>query len=354
MMLYLFLFFAGLLFAYIKFKHFTLRGPIPGLSPHLFFGNIIQTGLLSGRRVASEVYILLNGQFGDIYQYWLGFIHFVVVHNIDDVQYILSHRNIYDQGQIFLEKFSILVPNSIICNIGAKFKRHGAFAMPLFRRSKIISNINIVIDGLSRKELFDEMLMFLIAGYETTSTALAWSIYQLSKNPRVQQKLKTELMQDSSSQYLTVHRVDSLIYLDCFINEVLRYSPTIDGTSRSVVVDDCLPKSGIRLYKGDQVLIPTSALSRDTRLWNIDPEQFYPERFLNEDKNHHPCALLPFGGGHRQCLGQDLARFELKVILARMLQQVTFVDGGPEVNAGGFSQTLTIIPKHVGVTIEFH
>ncbi|CAF4351962.1 unnamed protein product [Rotaria magnacalcarata] len=150
MMLYLFLFFAGLLFAYIKFKHFTLRGPIPGLSPHLFFGNIIQTGLLSGRRVASEVYILLNGQFGDIYQYWLGFIHFVVVHNIDDVQYILSHRNIYDQGQIFLEKFSILVPNSIICNIGAKFKRHGAFAMPLFRRSKIISNINIVIDGTDK------------------------------------------------------------------------------------------------------------------------------------------------------------------------------------------------------------
>ncbi|CAF4308892.1 unnamed protein product [Rotaria magnacalcarata] len=214
--------------------------------------------------------------------------------------------------------------------------------------------MKFLLTGLSRKELFDEMLMFLIAGYETTSTALAWSIYQLSKNPRVQQKLKTELMQDSSSQYLTVHRVDSLIYLDCFINEVLRYSPTIDGTSRSVVVDDCLPKSGIRLYKGDQVLIPTSALSRDTRLWNIDPEQFYPERFLNEDKNHHPCALLPFGGGHRQCLGQDLARFELKVILARMLQQVTFVDGGPEVNAGGFSQTLTIIPKHVGVTIEFH
>ncbi|CAF3279416.1 unnamed protein product [Rotaria socialis] len=150
MMLYLFLFFAGLLFVYIKFKYFTLRGPIPGLSPHLFFGNIIQTSLLSGRRVSSEVYILLNGQFGDIYQYWLGFIHFVVVHNIDDVQYILSHRNIYDQGQIFLEKFSILLPNSIICNIGAKFKRHGAFAMPLFRRSKIISNINIVIDGIDK------------------------------------------------------------------------------------------------------------------------------------------------------------------------------------------------------------
>ncbi|CAF1016470.1 unnamed protein product [Rotaria sordida] len=58
------------------------------------------------------------------------------------------------------------------------------------------------------------------------------------------------------------------------------------------------------------------------------------ERFMGEDKNHHPYALIPFGSGHRQCIGQDLARFELKVIAARLMQQVTFGDGGPEVNAG--------------------
>ena len=216
-----------------------------------------------------------------------------------------------------------------------------------------ISKIFLFI-GLSRRELFDEMLMFMIAGYETTSTALAWCLYQLSKNPRVQQKIKIELMQNSNGQYLSSDRLDTLIYLDCFINEVLRFSPTIDGTSRTLIADDCLPKSGTRLYKGDQVLIPTSALSRDKRHWKIDPDLFYPERFLNEDRNYNPYALLPFGGGHRQCLGQDLARFELKVILAHMLQQVTFDDGGPEVNAGGYVQRLTIIPKHVGITIQFN
>ncbi|CAF4020760.1 unnamed protein product [Rotaria sordida] len=198
------------------------------------------------------------------------------------------------------------------------------------------------------------MLMFMIAGYETTSTALAWSIYQLSKHPRVQQKIKTELMQYNCGQYLSSDHLDSFIYLDCFINEVLRYSPTIDATSRTVIVDDNLPKSGTQLYKGNQVIIPTSALARDARHWKIDPELFYPERFLNEDKNYHPYAFLPFGSGHRQCLGQDLARLELKVILARMLQQVTFGDGGPEVNAGGYIQKLTIMPKHIGVTIEFN
>ncbi|CAF3597998.1 unnamed protein product [Rotaria sp. Silwood1] len=484
---------------YIKLKYFTLRGPIPGLSPHIFFGNLLQSGLLLGKRSASDVYISFKKRFGDIYQYWLGFMRFIVVHDIDDVQYVLTHRNIYDQGQVSLIGLVITSIYSFWL-LGFKFKRHGTLTMPLFRRSKIISNINTIVDstdklldrwrarphnqvhtdvveqcqnllleifgliafdynletldnkyssnnneltealldimstfkmaiyapsfvsiiymklntrfqraratverhfhkmieqelaespesraqrkktsliaslvnslqadekvearkkeedkrGLSRKEVFDEVLMFLIAGYETTSTALAWSIYHLSKQQRVQQKIKAELMENNGGQHLSLDYLDSLIYLDCFINEVLRYSPTIDSTCRSVTVDDCLPKSGTRLYKGDQVLIPTSSLARDRRHWKIDPELFYPERFLDEDKNHHPYAFLAFGGGHRQCLGQDLALFELKVILARMLQQMTIGDGGPEVNAGGFIQKLTLIPKHVGVTIEFH
>ncbi|CAF4647709.1 unnamed protein product [Rotaria sp. Silwood1] len=448
----------------------------------------------------TDVYISFKERFGDIYQFWISFTRYVIVNNIDDVQYIFTHRNIYDQGEVFLDKFSLFFPDSIICNIGPKYKRHSALTMPLFRRNKVISNINIIIDGtdklldrwrtipsgqidtniieqcqnllleifgliafdydletldnnhlrnkneltkalqdiinifrkiinaprfisiiylklspqyqraqatvqkyltkmveekmsespdsiaeqkktsliaslvsslqtdekaeakkkeedkkgLSRKEIFDELLLFMIAGYETTSTALSWSIYQLSKNPRVQQKIKTELMQNNCDQYISLDRLDSLIYLDCFINEVLRHSPTTDGTGRTVMSNDCLPNSGTQLYKGDHLIIPTSALARDSRHWKIDPNLFYPERFLNEDKNYHPYAFLPFGGGHRQCLGQELARFELKVILARMLQQVTFGDGGPEVNAGGSIQSLTIMPKHVGVTIEFN
>ncbi|CAF3770169.1 unnamed protein product [Rotaria sp. Silwood1] len=135
---------------YIKLKYFTLRGPIPGLSPHLIFGNLIQTGLLLGKRSKCDIYIFLKERFGDIYQYWLGFMHFIVIHDIDDVQYILTHRNIYDQGQVFLEKFSLLVPESIICSIDFKFKRHGALTMPLFRRSKIISNINTIIDSTDK------------------------------------------------------------------------------------------------------------------------------------------------------------------------------------------------------------
>ena len=118
-------------------------------------------------------------------------------------------------------------------------------------------------------------------------------------------------------------------------------------------MDDRLPESGCQLRKGDSVLIPFCTLAYDSRYWSVDPERFYPERFLNEDKNHHPYAYVPFGNGHRQCIGQDLARFELKVIAARLMQCVTFGDGGPDVNAGGHRTALTIMPKRIGVTIQF-
>ena len=194
----------------------------------------------------------------------------------------------------------------------------------------------------------------MIAGYETTSTVLAWFIHLMSKYPRVQQKIKAELMIDNSNCELTLERIDSLNYLDCVINEVLRFCTPISGTVRVVTMNDYLPQSGVQLTKGTQVFIPFNNLARDNRLWTIDPNIFYPERFLNEDKNHHSHALIPFGSGHRQCVGQDFARFELKVIMARLMQFVTFKDGGPEVNSGGFISNVTEKPRKIGVFMDFN
>ncbi|CAF4751731.1 unnamed protein product [Rotaria sp. Silwood1] len=157
----------------------------------------------------------------------------------------------------------------------------------------------------------------------------------------------------SEKRPLTLDRLDSLVYLDAVINEVLRFAPPVDGTYRTLTVDDRLPESNAQLYKYDQVCISFYNVARDPRYWSVNPELFYPERFLDEDKCHHPYAFLPFGSGHRQCVGQDLARFELKVIVARLMQYVTFGDGGPQVNAGGQMCALTIMPKYVDVTIRF-
>jgi cytochrome P450 len=198
----------------------------------------------------------------------------------------------------------------------------------------------------------DEMLAFLSAGYATTSTVLSWFIHFISKNPHVQMKIKEEL----TDQRLSLEQLDSLVYLDCVLRELLRLVSPVLGTVRTLIADDQLPGSGVPLKKGDSVLISFYTLARDKRYWSdlYDLNEFHPERFLDDpDHKNNLSALMAFGGGHRQCMGQDLARFELKVICARLMQFVTFGDGGPEVNAGGYNVTDTNKPKKLGVTIMF-
>jgi hypothetical protein len=99
---------------YIKIKYFTLRGPLPGLSPHLFFGNLIQSGLLRGKTSFPQVLLAFKNRFGDVYQFWLGTTHVVVVSGADDVKHIFTHRKIYEHGGILVESVSILIENSLI------------------------------------------------------------------------------------------------------------------------------------------------------------------------------------------------------------------------------------------------
>jgi cytochrome P450 len=103
----------ALLILYLKVKYFTLHGPIPGLSPHFFFGNLIQSGLLQGKS-PPQIFAAFKQRYGDIFQFWFGPTRLIVVSNIDDVQHIFNHRNIYDQGDIYIEQFAILVPNGLI------------------------------------------------------------------------------------------------------------------------------------------------------------------------------------------------------------------------------------------------
>ena len=207
--------------------------------------------------------------------------------------------------------------------------------------------------GLSRREVLQEMLLFLMAGADTTTTVFTWFIHLMSKHPRVQEKIKEELNEKNPTGRLTLNRLDSLTYLDCVIKEVLRFCPPATGTVRTLAMDDQLPKSGVQLSKGDSVFIPFHNLAYDPRYWSIDPESFYPERFLEQDQHHHAFAWLPFGSGHRQCIGQDLARFQFKVVAARIMQRMTFGDGGPKVNSGGHLTRTTVMPKNVGVTFNF-
>lgn len=102
-----------LLFIYIKLKYFTLRGPIPGIPPQFLVGNFIQTGFIRGVSYA-EIYKTLRERFGDTYQLWFGPTRFIAVNNTEDIHHIFTNRNIYDQGNLFVEKLSVIAPDSLI------------------------------------------------------------------------------------------------------------------------------------------------------------------------------------------------------------------------------------------------
>jgi cytochrome P450 len=201
------------------------------------------------------------------------------------------------------------------------------------------------------------MLAFLIAGFETISTSIAWFVWHMSKDSRVQAKLKKELAEHDllgNEAFPSIEQLDRLNYFDNVIHEILRFTPNLDITLRTLEIDDRLPGTGVHLAKNETVLISLFNVAHDPRYWKIDPERFYPERFETDDKDHNPYALIPFGGGHRACIGQELARLEIKAVAVRLMQHVTFRDGGSEINAGGFTQKITVTPRKLAVYADFN
>jgi cytochrome P450 len=129
-------------------------------------------------------------------------------------------------------------------------------------------------------------------------------------------------------------------------------APVAGVTTRIALCDTIVDNVSIR--RGQTIIIGMHNINTDARYWHHgDPTKFMPERFLAEDKNHHPYAMLSFGGGHRACIGQDLAWLELKVIIVRLMQRgVTFEDT-PE-NTGGYEERLACHPKKMAVRVHIN
>ncbi|CAF3840070.1 unnamed protein product [Rotaria sordida] len=86
--------FLAVVYYYLKSVYFTLRGPIPGISPQLLFGNVLQTGILALKPASlPDVLIQLRDKFGDVYQFWFGSMHLIMINCLEDAQYIGCPEN---------------------------------------------------------------------------------------------------------------------------------------------------------------------------------------------------------------------------------------------------------------------
>ena len=147
-----------------------------------------------------------------------------------------------------------------------------------------------------------QVFTFMLAGHETTSVALAWTLYELAKNPLIQEKVRAEINTAlCEGNELTWDTVEELKYLEKVIKESLRLHPPAHVTGRAPTSDEII--GGYLIPKGTVVIFPINALQRVTQHWS-NPDEFEPERF-DEKGNLVFVSLLGNGCSYSKAILAD-------------------------------------------------
>ncbi|KAK5899238.1 hypothetical protein CesoFtcFv8_008737 [Champsocephalus esox] len=177
--------------------------------------------------------------------------------------------------------------------------------------------------GLSDHEILSQAMIFLFAGYETSSSSLSFLAYNLAINPHIMKRLQEEV--DSTFPNKGPVEYQALMemeYLDGVINESLRLYPIAPRLER--VAKATVEINGLVIPKYMVVIVPTWTLHRDPDLWP-EPEEFKPERFSKENKGSiDPYTYMPFGAGPRNCIGMRFALVMMRLALVEILQRYSF------------------------------
>ncbi|XP_078521130.1 cytochrome P450 3A21-like [Lissotriton helveticus] len=185
------------------------------------------------------------------------------------------------------------------------------------------NGINLGYKALTDSEIMAQSTIFILAGYETTSTALAFLSYNLATHPGIQRKLQQEI--DTLLPNKAPATYDALMqmeYLEMAINETLRMYPP--GGRLERVCKKTVEVNGVTIPEGVVVMIPLYPLHRDPEYWS-EPDEFNPDRFSKENKDtQEPYTFLPFGSGPRNCIGMRFALLNVKVGIVSLLQNFSF------------------------------
>lgn len=169
--------------------------------------------------------------------------------------------------------------------------------------------------GMSDEELHDELMTLLVAGHETTASALTWAFYWIDRLPEVREKLLEELNTLGVNPDLS--NVAKLPYLRAVCQETLRIYP-IAMNAFWRVVKIPITIMGYELREGTAI-VPSIYLAHHREEVYPQSKQFKPERFL--ERQYSPYEYLPFGGGNRRCIGMAFAQYEMKIVLATVLSE---------------------------------
>lgn len=198
----------------------------------------------------------------------------------------------------------------------------------------------------SDERIRDEMITMLFGAHETTALTLTYTLFLLADAPDVGQQLREELDSVLDGDDPGPDHLEALNYTEQVINEALRlYSP---AHSLFREATDDVELDGYTIPEGDVLYLPQWVIHRDERWWD-KPLEFRPERF-SDGGDHRTFAFFPFGAGPRQCIGEQFARAEAKVVIAAFADAFEFER---ETETFDMQASLTAVPdRPINVTFR--
>jgi cytochrome P450 len=185
-------------------------------------------------------------------------------------------------------------------------------------------------ESFTDQQLGDQVATMILAGHETTATALFWSLYLLALDSATQSELAAEVQSATASGALDL---DRLKFTRAVVDETMRLYPPAFLIARAAAAPDTI--AGMPVSKSDVVLIAPWLLHRHEKLWR-DPNAFIPARFMPPSPPPDRFAYLPFGVGARVCIGAHFALVEATLVLAKMIGafRVELLDKEPVMPVG--------------------